>query len=89
MKIEMKIKEISPNVPSNIKSQLSYSPLNMKRILKIIKRFGRSFHNGLYESLPEFAAKVFICICLRSLLDTHVESKRNEPRYSQCTNNAC
>ena len=47
MKTEMKINEISSKVLSKVKSQLSYPPLNWK----IIKRFGRNFHNGLYGSL--------------------------------------
>ena len=55
MKIEMKKNEISSKVLSKVKSQLSYPPLNLRRILKIIKRFGRNFHNGLYGSLPGFA----------------------------------
>ena len=47
MKTEMKINEISSKVLSKVKRQLSYPPLNWK----IIKRFGRNFHNGLYGSL--------------------------------------
>ena len=57
MKIEMKINEISSNVLSKVKSQLSFPLKNLKRILRIIKRFGRNFHNGLYGSLPGFAVK--------------------------------
>ena len=38
-------------------SQLSYPPLNLKRILED-KWFGRNFHNGLYGSLPGFAVIV-------------------------------
>ena len=34
MKIEMKINEISSKVLSKVKSQLSYLPLNLKRILE-------------------------------------------------------
>ena len=34
MKIEMKINEISSKVLSKVKSQLSYPPLNLKRILE-------------------------------------------------------
>ena len=51
MKIEMKINEISSKVLLKAKSQLSYPPLNLKEYWKIIKRFGRNFHNGLYGSL--------------------------------------
>ena len=56
MKIEMKINEISSKVLSKVKCQLSYPPLNLKRILED-KRFGRNFHNGLYGSLPGFAVR--------------------------------
>ena len=34
LKIEMKINEISSKVLSKVKSQLSYPPLNLKRILE-------------------------------------------------------
>ena len=34
MKIEMKINEISSKVLSKVKSQLSYPPLNLERILQ-------------------------------------------------------
>ena len=34
MKIEMKINEISSKVLSKVKSQLSYPPLDLKRILE-------------------------------------------------------
>ena len=37
MKIEMKINDISSKVLSKVTSQLSYPPLNWKRILKIIE----------------------------------------------------
>ena len=60
MKIEMKINEISSKVLSKVESQFSYPSLNLKRIWKIIKRFERNFHNGLYGSLPGFAVKHFI-----------------------------
>ena len=55
MKIEMKINDICSKVLSMVKSQISYQPLNLKRILEVVKRFGRNFHSGLYGSLPGFA----------------------------------
>ena len=56
--ITEKINEISCKVLSKVKSQLSYPPLNLKRILE----FGRNFHNGLYGSLPGFAVTKFCSI---------------------------
>ena len=58
MKIEMKINESSSKVLSKVKSQLSYPPLNLTRILKIIKRFGRHFHNCLYGVSPWIRCKI-------------------------------
>ena len=39
MKIEMKTNEISSKVLSKVKSQLSYPPLNLKRILDLEETF--------------------------------------------------
>ena len=60
MKIEMKINIISSNVLLKAKSHLSYPPLNLKKILEVIKRFGRNFHNGLYGSLLGFAVILIV-----------------------------
>ena len=58
MKIQMKINKNSSKVLSKVKSQLSYSPLHLKKeYWKMIKRFGRNFHNCLYGYLPGFAVK--------------------------------
>ena len=55
MEIEMKINEKCSKVLSKVKSQLSYPPLNLKRILKDNYEIWKKLHNGLYGSLPEFA----------------------------------
>ena len=39
MKTEIKINEISSKVLSKVKSQLSYPPLNLKRILEVEETF--------------------------------------------------
>ena len=56
----MKINIISSNVLLKAKSHLSYPPLNLKKILEVIKRFGRNFHNGLYGSLLGFAVILIV-----------------------------
>ena len=62
MKIEMKIMKSALRFFQSLRVNFSYPPLNMKRILKDNKRFGRNFHNGLYGSLPGFAVKLKVTL---------------------------
>ena len=58
MKIEMKINEISSKVLSKVSVNFPIHHWIWKEFWKIIKRFGRNFHNDLYGSLPGLAVTV-------------------------------
>ena len=85
MKIEMEINEISSKVLSKVKSQLPYPPLNLKEYWKIIKRFGRNFHNGLYASLPGFAVKFSYYLTISKCLFHRTKSNKQRGKSVKLT----
>ena len=59
MKIEMKINEISSKVLSNVKSQLSCPPLNLKRILEDIEDIQMFLLNMSFISRVKWTIFIF------------------------------
>ena len=66
MKIEMKVNEINSKVLSKVKSQLSYPPLNLKRILEDTLEIWKKLSQWVVLVSPWISCNIFVLFILPS-----------------------